>query len=64
MESIVDEIYNKISNIDTQCNFILRDIGIDTHNQVDEIMNPLWDDLYTEIYNNINTNIHNAKYKI
>jgi hypothetical protein len=29
---------------------------------VDEEMNPLWDDIFTEIYNNIQTTIHNAEF--
>ena len=62
MESIVNEIWAKISRIDTQCNSILLGKGIEPYNEIDEVMNPLWDDLYNEIYNNINTNIHNAKY--
>jgi hypothetical protein len=62
MVSVEDKIYDKIGELDSMCQKILIKSEIESYNVVDEVMNPLWDDIFTEIHNNIQTNLHNAEY--
>jgi hypothetical protein len=62
MVSVEDKIYDKIGELDSMCQKILMKSKIESYNVVDEVMNPLWDDIFTEIHNNIQTNLHNAEY--
>ena len=62
MVSVEDKIYDKIGELDSMCQKILMKSEIESYNVVDEVMNPLWDDIFTEIHNNIQTNLHNAEF--
>lgn len=62
MVSVEDKIYEKIGELDSKCQRIFLESKIESYNVVDEVMNPLWDDIFTEIHNNIQTNLHNAEY--
>jgi hypothetical protein len=62
MQNISDVIYNKIGNLDSTCQRLFMGKKVEQQTIVDEEMNPLWDDIFTEIYNNIQTTIHNAEF--
>lgn len=63
MQNISDVIYNKIGNLDSTCQRLFMGKKIEQQTIVDEAMNSIWDDIFTEIYNNIQTTIiHNAEF--
>jgi hypothetical protein len=63
MQNISDEIYDKIGYLDSTCQRLFMGKKVEQQTIVDEeVMNPLWDDIFTEIHNNIQTNLHNAEF--
>ena len=63
MKNLYKKIDNKTSTIDTICNNILKEKNVKSQTIIDDIMNPLWDDIFTEIHSMINMNIKNAKFE-
>ncbi len=62
MKNVEAIIYTKISNVDTKCQHILSEKDIKSQSIIEDIMNPLWDDIFNEIQFNINNNLNFIEY--